>query len=152
MRYLFLFLVLILISACGSTGMTNQSLLDAPIPKDKSRLVITRDNSLLYMAAGAEVSVNGREIANLGRGAGVIYDVDSGQVYLTMRTLGSSTKFSGSFEVEPKKTYEFTVSPNSGDFWSNTNYTAMFGMLGDSINASVNENSGYFKIELSEIR
>jgi hypothetical protein len=151
MKKIILILSMALVSACGSKGVTNLSLLKEPIPLNESRLIFTRDDSLLYMAASADVSVNGLEIASLARGGGIVYDVKSGDINVTLRTLGSSTKYASSFTVEPRKTYSFDITPRSEAFWPGINYGALFGVFGDAINASVNENAGYFQAVLKEV-
>jgi hypothetical protein len=103
------------------------------------------------MAASADVSVNGIEIERLGRGGSVIHDVKSGDLNVTLRTIGSSTKYSSSFTVEPRKTYIFDVTPRTEAYWPGVNYTAFFGIFGDAINASMNENSGYFQAILKDV-
>lgn len=152
MKLFILFAFTLFLSACGTSGVTNLSLMNEPIAADTARLIITRDSSLLYMAAAADVEVNGREIANLGRGGSVIHDVREGTTNINIRTLGSSTKFSATFNVESDKTYEFEVSPRSKALWTASGYAGAFGLLGDSVNTSVNENSGYFQITLKEVR
>ncbi len=151
MKKIILILSMALVSACGSKGVTNLSLLKEPIPSNDSRLIFTRDNSLLYMAAAADVSVNGREIASLVRGGGIVYDIKSGDINVTLRTIGSSTKYASSFTVEPRKTYSFEVTPRSDAMWTASKYSALFGIFGDAVNASVNENAGYFQAVLKEV-
>lgn len=99
------------------------------------------------MAAGANVMVNGSKIANLGRGGGIVKDIQSGRNTLSAGTLGSFGKYSYTFDAETGKTYVFEVSPRSEAM-----NTAMFGALGDAVSAHVNENSGYFKVQLVEIQ
>jgi len=151
MKKLILLLSLALVSACGSKGTTNLSLMKEPIPNNESRLIFTRDNSLLYMAASADVSVNGIEIAKLGRGGAVVHDVKSGDINVTLRTIGSSTKYASSFTVEPRKIYTFDITPRSDAMWTASKYSALFGIFGDAVNASVNENSGYFQAILKDV-
>jgi len=143
---------MILLSGCGTQGVTNLALLNEPIPSKQSRLIITRNMDMLYMAAAADVEVNGKEIASLGRGGSVVYDVAADETLITLRTMGSSAKFSASFNLEVNKTYNFEVSPRSEGFWSRPAYSAAFGLLGETVYAETHENSGFFQINLKDIK
>ena len=84
-------------------------------------------------------------------GGGIVYDIKSGDINVTLRTIGSSTKYASSFTVEPRKTYSFEVTPRSDAMWTASKYSALFGIFGDAVNASVNENAGYFQAVLKEV-
>lgn len=146
MRKIILFAFLIILSACGTTGPINLSNLDEPIPAGKARIIVTRDTSLLYLAAAADVKSNGSKIASLGRGGSVIHDIPKGNNVLSASTLGSFGQFTVTFDAKPRQTYEFVVSPRSDALATG----AAFGMIGDAINASVSEQSGYFQINLKD--
>ncbi len=133
---------LILLSACGTTGPINLSKLNEPIPANQSRIVVTRDDSLLYLAAAVDVRSNGLKIASLGRGGSVVHDISNGQNTLSVSTPTAPGQFTVTFNAQPKKTYYFEISPRG----SNVAGAYGFGLIGDSISASVSEQSGYFKI------
>jgi len=147
MKSFVLLACVLLLSACGTTGPLDLSKLDEPIPADKARIIVTRDSSLLYLAAGAEVRSNGAKIANLGRGGSVIHDIPKGNNVLSVSTMGSFGRFTVTFDAKPREVYEFVVSPRSGALVTG----AAFGMIGDAINASVSEQSGYFQIGLKDV-
>lgn len=134
----------ILLTACGTTGPINLSKLNEPIPTGKARIIVERDSSLLYLAAAADVRLNGAKIANLGRGGSVVRDIPKGNNVLSVSTMGSFGRFTLTFDAKPSEVYEFVVSPRSGALMTG----AAFGMIGDAINASVSEQSGYFQIDL----
>ncbi|MCD8563302.1 MAG: hypothetical protein LRY54_04570 [Alphaproteobacteria bacterium] len=67
MRKFVLLTFALLLSACGTSGVQNVELLNQPMPEKHSRLIVNRSNDLLYLAAAADVSVNGRKIASLAR-------------------------------------------------------------------------------------
>jgi hypothetical protein len=148
MRKFILLACIILLSGCGTQGVANLDLMNQPIPSDKARVIVTRDNSLLYMAAAATVSVNGSKIASLGRGGSVVYDIPDGRNLVSVTTPMAFGNFSNSFEAKAKKTYSFEVSPRSEALMVGS----AFGMLGDAVNASINENTGYFQIILKDIK
>jgi hypothetical protein len=130
--------LIIVLSACGTQGTINQELLSKPIPKNQSRLIVTRDNSLLYLAGAADVALDGRPIASLARGGTVVGDVDPGKHFLTVRAPGTVGDYTASFETRAGKTYRFTVGPNKG---KSLLPGALFGQLGETI-----DNSGYFQV------
>ncbi len=148
MKTLILLSAILCLSACGTTGPINLTQLNEPIPADKARIIVTRNNSLLYLAAGAEVRLNGAKIANLGRGGSVIHDIPKGNNVLSTSTMGSFGRFTVTFDAKPRETYEFVISPRGSALVSGS----LWGMAGDAINASVSEQSGYFKINLKEIK
>lgn len=136
--------ILSFLTACGTTGPVNLSKMDEPIPAGKARVVITRDSSLLYLAAAADVRSNGIKIASLGRGGNIIQDVAKGQNTLSVSTPTASGQFVVSFTAKAGKIYNFQVSPRSGALITGS----AWGMMGDAIHASVSEQSGYFQISL----
>lgn len=134
---------LITLTACGTTGPVNLSKLDEPIAANQARIIVSRDNSLLYLAGIADVRSNGVKIAGLGRGGSIAHDIPKGQSTLSVSTPTAPGQFTVTFKAEPKKTYRFEVSPRSGNIMG----AYGFGMLGDAINANVSEQSGYFQIQ-----
>lgn len=142
MKNVFLLCMTILLSACGTTGPLDLSKLNKPIPAGKSRIVVTRDSSLLYLAAAVDVRSNGVKIASLGRGGSVVHDILQGQNTLSVSTPTAPGQFTVTFNAQSKQIYNFEISPRG----SNVAGAYGFGLIGDSINASVSEQSGYFKI------
>lgn len=136
------------LTACGTTGPLNLAKLDEPIVANQARIVVTRSNSLLYLAGAADIRSNGIKIASLGRGGSVVHDIAKGQNTLSVSTPMAPGQFTVTFKAEPKKTYHFEVSPRSGNIMGGYG----MGMLGDAVNASVSEQSGYFQIELKDIQ
>lgn len=134
----------ILLTACGTTGPVNLTKLNEPVPADKARIVVERDNSLLYLAAAADVRANGLKIASLGRGGSVVHDVQKGQNTLSVSMPTAQGQYVVTFDAKPGETYEFVVSPRGSRIMG----AYGMGMLGDAINASVSEQSGYFQIDL----
>lgn len=106
--------------------------------------MIERDSSLLYLAASADVSVNGAKVVGLARGGSVVRDVPARQSVISVTTLGAFGSFTVLLDPQAGKTYRFVVSPNGDQLLLGS----AFGMIGDAVRASVSENSGYFQIEL----
>ena len=135
-----------LLSACGTTGTINPSAISAPIAKNEARITVTRDNSLLYLAATAKVTANGQQIASLGRGGSVVHDVKTGPNVLKVSTPMSFGQFVIRFDAKPQQVYNFTVSPKSDALLLGS----AFGMAGDAVNAQISDTSGYFQLELAQ--
>ncbi len=138
MKKFILLTSLALLSACGTQGTINAELAAQKIPAKHSRIVITRNNSLLYMAGAAEVSVDGAQIAKLGRGASVLKDVPAGLRRLSVHAPMTVGTYTAAFDLAAGKTYEFEVSPNDG---KSMMPGVMLGAFGDAL-----DNTGYFKI------
>lgn len=149
MRKLILLTSLILLSACGTTGVSNSALLDQPIPSKQARLVVTRTNSMLYFAGAADVSLNGRKIVSLGRGGSTIENIQSGRNVLSVIAPGTFGNYTTTFEAKAGKIYTFEVAPNDN---KSMMPGAVFGMLGEAVDAHANENTGYFQIVLKGIK
>lgn len=133
----------VLLTACGTTGPVNLSKLNEPIPADKARIVVERDSSLLYLAAAVDVRSSGAKIASLGRGGSVVHYISKGQNALAVSTPTAFGQFVVSFYAKAGETYHFEVTPRGSALIAGS----AWGMAGDAINASVSEQSGYFKIE-----
>lgn len=138
----------LMLAACGTTGPVNLDQATQPIPANKARIVITRDSSLLYLAAGVDVRANGAKIAMLGRGGSVAHIIPKGQNTLSVSTPTAFGQFVVTFKAEPGKTYNFEVSPLGGALLTGS----AWGMAGDAIHASISEQSGYFQIDLKDYK
>lgn len=149
MRKLILLACVVLLSGCGTTGVSNSALLDQPIPSKQARLVVSRTNSMLYFAGAADVSLNGRKIASLGRGSSTVENIQTGRNVLSVNAPTTFGNFTTTFEAKSGKTYTFEVAPNDN---KSMMPGAVFGMLGEAVDAHVNDNTGYFQIVLKEIK
>lgn len=134
--------VILFLSACGTTGPINLTQLNEPVPSGEARIVITRNNSLLYLAAAVDVRSNGVKIAHLGRGGSVVHNIPKGSNTLSVSTPTAFGQFVVNFNAKAGKTYNFEVSPRGSALVSGS----LWGMAGDAMNASVSEQSGYFQI------
>jgi hypothetical protein len=132
------------LTACGTTRPLETQDLNRPIRAGQARVVVSRDESLLYLGAGAKITINGDEVETLGRGGSVVRDVRAGNSYVKTTATASFGEFVIVFDAAPGKTYRFKVSPNVNTFLPG----AAFGMIGDAARAAVSENTGYFQIEM----
>lgn len=138
----------LLLTACGSSGVLNMNLMGQPIPKDQARLMITRSNDLLYLAAGANVRINGHLEGALARGGTLIQDVPAGRTMLSVNATMDPGNYTINFEAKAGETYAMEVSPRSEGFAG----SATWGILGDAIHANLKDNTGYFKVVLKDIK
>ncbi len=134
----------VLLNACGTTGTITPAQMQRPIAKDEARITVTRDTSLLYLAAAAKINANGQTIADLGRGGSVVHDVKAGTNFLQVSTPTALGQFVVRFDAKPQEIYNFRVLPNSGALLTGS----AWGMLGDAVNAHISDKSGYFELEL----
>lgn len=134
----------IFLAACGTTQSISQAQINAPVPANHSRIVVQRNTSMLYFAAAATVKANGSEIASLGRGGGVTHDIRSGPLVLEISTPTAPGQFVVRLDAKPKQTYQFLVSPKSDALLLGS----AFGIIGDAVNASISDTSGYFQLEM----
>lgn len=81
------------------------------------------------------------------RGGSVVHNIQDGRNVVSVTTPMAFGNFSTSFEAKAGETYSFEVSPRSEALMVGS----AFGMMGDAVNASINENTGYFQIVLKEI-
>jgi hypothetical protein len=146
MKQILSLLAVIVLTACGTTGQVTQAQLSKPMAKNEARIIVERDTSLLYMAAQADVSMNGRKIASLGRGGSIVHDIPKGRNLISVNTPMSFGNFSVSFDAKAGETYAFLVTPRGEAMM----ISSTLGMMGDAINASVNDNTGYFALTLQE--
>ena len=147
MKKLLLIATVLILSACGTTGQINKSQLSEAIPSGKARIIVSRNNSLLYLAATVHVRSNGIKIASLGRSGSIAHTIDKGKNTLAVSTPTAFGQFIMNFEAQQGKTYFFEVSPLKGSLLSGS----VWGIAGDAINASISEQSGYFQIDLKNI-
>lgn len=122
----------------------NLTQLNELVPAGKARIVVTRDSNLLYLAAAVDVRSNGSKIASLGRGGSVVHDIIKGKNTLSVSTPTPFGQFVVNFDAKSVVTYSFEVPPRGSELISGS----LWGMTGDAMNASVSEQSGYFKINL----
>lgn len=131
-------LIALLLSGCGTTGVTNPELLNKPVLNNNARVIVQRDNSLMYMGAKADVLLNGTEIASLGRGGTVVKDIAIGHSYLSVKAPMTYGNYTTSFKAEGGQTYSFEISPNKA---KSLLPGMAFGIAGEAVS-----NTGYFQI------
>jgi hypothetical protein len=132
------------LTACGTTAQISPSELTRKLNPSEARIIVTRDNSLLYMGAAADVTVHGIKIGSLGRGGQAVKDIRAGKMKVSVSTYGSFGTYSVDLDAKAGETYRLKVSPRDGNF----PLVAAFGVAGDAVNSSGNDKSGYFQISL----
>ena len=129
-----LLLQLAVLVGCVTDGATPSAHAIAP---GQATISITRSNDLLYVAAPASVELNGAKVASLGRGETYSGGVGPGPAVITVSTWSTPGSTSYRFNVEPGKTYRFTVSPRGANFAA--------GMVGGLVGAAI-EGGGAFQV------
>lgn len=132
------------LTACGTTDVVNGNAMYAPINRDEARIIVERDTSLLYLGAAADVEINGKQVASLGRGGKVIHDVQAGESKVRASTFGAFGSFSVRFDAKAGETYQFDLRPKTDALILGS----AFGVVGDAVNAEIDDTSGYFELEL----
>ena len=135
-------LVTLGLAGCGSSGTVNAALAGQPIPAGKARLTIRRPSAILYAAAPATITIDGKQVADVGSGGAAIVDIPEGARVVA----ASAWSYPGAFKVRltatAGQTYTIEVAPRAASFGPGT----LLGPLGGVIDASVNENAGAFQM------
>ena len=134
--------LVVLLAGCASAGPAVHNVPSTPPAQDKARIIVSRSTDFLYLALSARVVVNGQQIGELSRGDAISSDVTPGRVTVTTDTATAHGKYSVSLNLQRNTEYQFEVSPRGESYGPG----AFFGVLGLAADASVNENSGLFKI------
>ena len=138
-----LLLSLLALSACGTQGTINGELLNRPAPTNKALLIIKRDNSFRSGGIAAYVSIDGQRVAELGRNATFVKDIDPGKTVLSVTTAGDPGSFTSVLVAKKGQTYHYLISPNEG---KSTLAIGLFGYAGDIAGAANSNNTGYLQI------
>lgn len=143
-RLLAVLVVCISLGACAATGPKYNEV--APtfqnVQANKVRMILLREQQLLYMALDARVEINGLNFVSLSNGAFTISDREPGQITLAVDNWSAPGKYRVTLKLEPGKEYYFDVSPRAESYSA----TLLGGYVGLGIDAQINENSGLFKI------
>ena len=123
-----------LLAGCVTDGAAP---LATPVAPGQASITITRSSDLLFVAAPAYVELNGSRIASLGRGETYSGGVPPGSATLTVSTWSTPGATSYQFNIEPGKSYRFTVSPRGENFGA----SMAAGLVGQAI-----EGGGAFKV------
>ncbi len=141
-------LMALFLVACGSQGVLNVEQLAQPTPAGQAKLVITRDNSYYGILAAVNVSLNGRRIASLGRGATVVQLAKAGENTLAVASVGDFGNYVTTFQADAGKTYTFEISPRSGAVMQG----ALWGPIGEMVRAQQVENTGHVQVILKDVK
>jgi hypothetical protein len=139
-----LFLLIIFLSACGSSGIINGNLINQPVPTNQARIVINRNDAILYFASGVNVTINGIKEESLARGATLIKNIPAGRTNLSVDATADFGKFTVTFDAAKGKTYFIEISPRYETFGRSLEWSGL--------NAIFGENTGPFKAKIKEIR
>lgn len=127
---------------CASVGPAITADQDQPLSQGSSRIVVKRNDAMMYMALSARVQINGEKLQSLSRDDSVVKDIKAGKVTVYVDTASSPGGYSFSFNAEPDHIYNLEVSPRGDSFLPG----ATLGLAGLFVDSSVNEQSGLFQI------
>jgi hypothetical protein len=131
-----------LLSGCGSTVAENASLLDTPLKGSQARLKIYREGAI-GAALPARVLIDGREVASIGVGGSTVLDVPAGPRKIVVDSWSHTNAYTLTLAAKPGMLYTLEVSIRAEAM-----VAGMFGLVGQMMEASANENGGNFKIRL----
>jgi hypothetical protein len=144
----FLIVFILALNGCATATYPEVNSVDIePPPVDKAKILFTRDNSILYMALGARVKVEGTQVAKLARRESFSTLVTPGKVKMEVDTATAPGRFGITLNASAGKIYQIKVLPRNDSFLPG----ALFGILGSAADASVNEQSGLFMFELVSV-
>jgi hypothetical protein len=132
------------LSACGSTGIQNEGLLKQPLTGGQSRVKIVRSEQFLASGRGARVKIDGKEVADIGNGAGAILDVPAGPHNVSVDVWDHPNVFNLRIEAKPGRMYTLLIKPREDAVMAG----AVLGVAGMLVEAAANENGGLFQVEV----
>jgi hypothetical protein len=139
-----LLLSLLALSGCAAPTTINRNLLQEPVPKDKARIIITRDSSFYYGGLDADISLNGTRLVKLTKGSTFVDNIPAGKSVLSVTAFGDPGHYTSVFDAKKGSTYKFQISPNEG---KSALSTALFGYAGELIAAGQSQNTGGLQIK-----
>ncbi len=108
---------------------------------EKARLTFLRAQRLLYMGLDASVEINGLRVASLSNGAFTYSDQTPGRINISVDNWSFPGRYVISVDIKPATEHYFEIFPRSESFGP-----VLFGYIGTTIDAQVNQNSGAFKV------
>jgi hypothetical protein len=118
------------------------ALAKAPIPEGKARVTINRQSTALYVGSPATISLNGKQVADVGSGGRAVFDVPAGSNVLSVSAPLYPGEYKFKLNAAPGQTYALEVGPRD----ASVGPAVLFGVIGGAIDAAANENSGMFEI------
>ncbi len=147
-KFQLLIIFILALNGCATATYPEVNSVDiAPPPVDKAKILFTRDNSILYMALGARVKVEGVQMAKLARRESFSTLVTPGKVKMEVDTATAPGRFGITLNASAGRIYQIKVMPRSDSFLPG----AVFGILGSAADAAINEQSGLFMFELVDV-
>jgi len=144
-KYFHRFLLLLFLCTASFRASAND---EAAVSPGKARLTITRSSAFLYVALSARLDVNGVRIADLGRGDTYSGIFDAGKLSITTDHWSSPGKFTVVLNAESGAKYKLELSPREDSFLPG----ALFGVVGLSVDAALENNSGLFKLVIQDVQ
>jgi hypothetical protein len=136
-----------LLSGCGSTVAVDAPLATGALQTSNARLKIFRAQTMLGAAVGARLSIDGREVANLGAGGSTLLDVPAGPHKLVVSAWGHPNEYAMTLDARPGTQYTLEISPRT-----EAAVAGAFGLVGMFAEAAANQNGGTYEIHVVEAK
>ena len=136
--------IIAFLAGCSATGPKYGEVAPAfpSLDPSKVRMTFLREPKLLYVALDARVEVDGGRVGSLASGAFTYIDQEPGQTVVTVDNWSFPGRYVISVNLSAGEEYFFEIFPRSESYMPGI----LGGMIGLAIDASVNENSGAFKV------
>jgi hypothetical protein len=135
-----------LMSGCGTTTAENAVLADRPLKGSQARLKIYREG-IVGAALPARVAIDGREVASIGVGGSTVLDVPTGSRKIVVDSWSHPNAYTLALAAKPGMLYTLEISIRSEAM-----VAGMFGLVGQMVEASANENGGNFQIRVVDAK
>jgi hypothetical protein len=125
-------LSLLLLSGCGSV----LTMIDDPPPKPgMSQVVFRRIGNVVPFAGGANIEINGEQVANLGTHERYIQDIKPGRTVVSVfGSMFSSGHHTIAFDAKADTVYRLNIAPSAD--------TILYGLPSDY---KVTESAGFYR-------
>ena len=133
------------LAACATATLEAQNQTQDP---RQARIYFLRESSLLYVAGAPTVRVNGQEVGRVGSGSYFFVDRPPGQYAVTLDTPLVPGRFAATVNVKAAGTYYLKVAPRAEHWFIG----AAAGVVGQVLEASIQENSGAYSITAMDPR
>lgn len=132
------------ICSCASTSNSQGYIAPSEI-KNFSKIVITREDALLYLGVSANIKLNGKKVGSLAKGSTEIFFAPEGRNFISITGTGSPGESTLSFNTKKGETYSLLISPRGGN-------TLVGGILGGALYMAIEADGtsgGLFSLKLN---
>ena len=114
------------------------------IPSGKARITLTRESSLVYAAAPATVTLNGKEVASVATGGSATVDVPAGDSTIAVSAWSYPGASTVKVALKAGQTTALEISPRSASVGAGM----LLGPLGGLVDGSTEASGGAFDVRV----